>query len=96
MRIVITADGMKPVVIEGMKAVVLAADTGSSDDMAPCIAVGPPRRIAECAALVLLSIHNKLGAAAFEAVIEGARRSTGVRVTDITKDVRSEGSPTNG
>lgn len=77
-RIVITGmSGSAPAVLENMSAVILAADDGSADGAAPLIAHGSPQRIAQLAAVVLISIRQKLGAKAFERVVRAAREATG-------------------
>lgn len=86
MRIVITdVPDMKPLVLEGIQAVILAADDGADDGASPVIARGDPYRLAQLAAVVLASIRQKLGANAFEAVVKAARGISGEDITDAVR-----------
>lgn len=89
MRIVITGmPGSGPVALEGLQAVILAADDGSKDGAAPCIAHGSTRMLASLAAIVLISVRRKLGDATFEAVVRAARASND-EANDVTDGMRS-------
>jgi hypothetical protein len=88
MRVVITeAPGLTPVVLDRLKAVILAADDGANDSAVPCIAHGDPQRLAELAAVILTSIRVKLGERAFAAVVQAAKAPTG-RIQDVTNQAR--------
>lgn len=97
MRIAIQGiDGAQPVVLEGMKAVILAADDGGADGTCPCVAHGDPLMLARLAALVLVSIRDRLGEKTFESVVSAARKAQ-IDVEDITDRVRQKSpSPTSG
>lgn len=89
MRIAISQiDGSNPVVLEGMKAVILAADDGGKDGTCPCVAHGDSLMLARLAALVLVSIRHRLGEKTFESVVAAARKAD-MNVEDIT-------NPTSG
>lgn len=88
MRIVITdIPGSNAAVIENMRAVLLAADDGSSDRAAPIVAHGSPQRIAQLAAVILVAVRSKMGEDAFEKVIAAARAAT-VDINDVSDAFR--------
>lgn len=89
MRIVISGiPNATPIVLENLTAVLLAGSDDATDGSAPCLAHGSPQRIAELGALALMSVREKLGEDAFEAVIRAARRERRPDISDVTESVR--------
>ncbi len=88
MRILITdMPGSKPVELRRLNAVLLAASDDTADGAAPCVAHGTNQQLAHLAAVILISIRTKIGSAAFESVVRGARSSK-QHATDITHVVQ--------
>lgn len=91
MRVAVTEmSGCAPVILDGVKAVLLATDDGATDSSIPVIAQGQPHRIAHLAATILASVRQKLGDKAFDAVVEHARTYTITDTQDVTSSIRLE------
>ena len=89
MRVAITEmKGCAPVVLDGVKAVLLATDDGATDSSIPVIAQGQEHRIAHLAATILASVRQKLGDRAFDAVVKHARETKITDVQDVTSSIR--------
>lgn len=88
MKIVISGmAGSGPVVLDGIKALLLAGDDGRKDGSAPCIAQGDRRALAQLAAVVLASVRMKLGDDAFRAVVSAAQGVSLSQMADVIDTV---------